>query len=63
MSNFNAYMNTAWNATEVVGYGKVKQQNLGYGSQPDITLLVETRAGEELWLSAKELFKSNVVIK
>lgn len=57
---FNEFMNKAWTATEVVGYGKVIRTELGYGSAPDIKILIE---GSDTLLSAKKLFELGAEIK
>lgn len=57
---FNEFMNKAWTATEVVGYGKVAERVLGYGSRPDITLFIE---GSDSLLSAKKLFELGVEVR
>lgn len=60
---FEAFMNKAWNAKEVVGMGVVKQQNLGYGARPDIKLLIESPLGEEFWVSCKELYNMDIEVE
>jgi len=53
-------MNRAFNATEVVGFGKVKEALVGYGSEPDIKLHIVTEAGEDMFMSAKKLYEFGV---
>lgn len=54
---FKKFMEDAFTAKEVVGYGKVLQANVGYGAMPDIKLYVEGDAGATFWLSAKDLYE------
>ena len=60
---FETFMNKAWNSKEIVGMGVVKQQNLGYGSRPDIKLLIESPFGTEFWVSCKELYNMDIEVE
>jgi len=59
-SKFEQFMNNAFRATEVVGYGKVKETHVGYGAIPDIRLYIEDSEGNLEILSAKKLYEKNV---
>jgi len=58
--NRTEYMNRAFKATEVVGFGKVKEAMVGYGSEPDIKLHIIADDGESMFLSAKKLYEFGV---